>query len=121
MRWSARMTGAELKQLRADLGEAVGQRLSVGDMAKLCGLASANGGDTIRKWEDGAGPSGPVALHLSLLRLANTRHGVPPHLFYAAEDGRAPEPTLRMMMLAEICHRLEIEIPPPVPGFAKQY
>lgn len=32
------MTGAELKQLREDLGEAIGRPLSVGDMAKLCGL-----------------------------------------------------------------------------------
>jgi hypothetical protein len=27
-----------LKQLREDLGEAIGRPLSVGDMAKLCGL-----------------------------------------------------------------------------------
>ena len=32
------MTGPELKQLRTDLGEAIGRRLSVNDMTKLCGL-----------------------------------------------------------------------------------
>ncbi len=114
-------TGPELKQLRADLGEAVGKRLSMADMAKVVGLAPANGADTWRKWEDGAGPSGPVAVLLSLLRFASTRYGIPSHLFYAAEDGRSPVPTLRMMMLVEICHRLEIDIPPPMPGFANRY
>lgn len=60
------MTGDELKQMRHDLGEAIGRRLSVADMAKLCGLAPANGADTWRKWEEGAGPSGPVAALVSL-------------------------------------------------------
>jgi len=35
-------------------------------MAKLVGLAPANGGDTWRKWEDSAGPSGPVATLMSI-------------------------------------------------------
>ena len=65
------MTGPELKQLRADLGGAIGRRLSVNDMAKLCGLAPKNGGDTWRKWEEGDGPSGPVAALLSILCYAN--------------------------------------------------
>lgn len=64
------MTGAELKQLRDNLGGAIGRRISTADMAKICGLAPGNGADTIRKWEDGAGPSGPVSSLLSLLRLA---------------------------------------------------
>jgi hypothetical protein len=66
------MTGDELKQLRADLGEAIGRRLSDSDMAALIGLADPkrNGKDTYRKWEDGAGPSGPVTTLLSLFRLA---------------------------------------------------
>ena len=34
------MTGAELKQLRVDLGDAIGRTLSASDMAKLCGLAT---------------------------------------------------------------------------------
>ena len=55
------MTGPELKQLRHDLSETIGRRLSVADMAKLCGLAPLNGADTWRKWEEGNGPSGPVA------------------------------------------------------------
>ena len=64
------MTGSELKDLRHSLGDAIGRRLSLADMAKLCGLAPANGADTWRKWEDGAGPSGPVAALMSILRLA---------------------------------------------------
>ncbi|MBR0693627.1 hypothetical protein [Bradyrhizobium lablabi] len=61
------MTGEELKQLRHDLGEAIGRRLSVADMAKIVGLAPRNGADTWRKWEEGDGPSGPVAVLMSLI------------------------------------------------------
>ena len=50
------MTGPELKQLRADLSEAIGKGLTAADMAKLCGL-SEGGADTIRRWEV-SGPSG---------------------------------------------------------------
>ncbi|CAN7379129.1 hypothetical protein LJR220_003373 [Bradyrhizobium sp. LjRoot220] len=71
------MTGPELKQLRHDLGDAIGRRLTLADMAKLCGLAPANGADTMRKWEDGAGPSGPVGALLSLLAYASDRHPIP--------------------------------------------
>ena len=45
------MTGAELKKLRSHLGEAIGQPLSVADMAKLCGRPPGDGADTIRKWD----------------------------------------------------------------------
>lgn len=56
------MTGAELKALRYAIGEAVyGNGLTLAETAKLCGLAPANGADTMRKWEEGEGPSGPVA------------------------------------------------------------
>jgi hypothetical protein len=63
------MTGAELRHIRAYLGEVVGDNLSYTDMAYLCGLTDPerNGKDTYRKWEDGVGPSGPVAALLSLL------------------------------------------------------
>jgi hypothetical protein len=64
------MTGDELKDLREELGHAIGRRLSTADMAKIVGLAPANGADTWRKWEAGAGPSGPVAAQLELLQLA---------------------------------------------------
>jgi hypothetical protein len=39
------MTGPELKQLRADLGKAIGKGLTAADMAKLCG-PSEGGADT---------------------------------------------------------------------------
>lgn len=63
------MTGAEMKDIRHGLSEAVGRRLSLADMAKLVGLKDpdGNGRETYRKWEDGDGPSGPVAVLLSLL------------------------------------------------------
>lgn len=63
------MTGDEFKAARFAIGNAVGDRLSFLDMAALCGLAdpAGNGKDTIRKWEDGDGPSGPVATLLTFL------------------------------------------------------
>jgi hypothetical protein len=61
------VTGPELKQLREDLGETIGRPLSVGDIAKLCGLPPETGPDTIAKWEAGAGPDGPVAALLSFV------------------------------------------------------
>ena len=54
------VTGSEFKQLRIDLGEAIGRPITLADMAKLCGLEAADGADTIRRWEV-TGPAGPVA------------------------------------------------------------
>ena len=68
------MTGAELKQLRKDLGEAIGRPLSVNDFAKLCGLPPESGGGTILEWENGYGPIGPVAALLSLLAVGSSDH-----------------------------------------------
>ncbi len=69
------MTGAELKQLRKDLGEAIGRALSAADMAKLCGLPRESGADTIRRWEV-TGPSGPVAARLRVLAMASDRYPI---------------------------------------------
>jgi hypothetical protein len=70
------MTGPELKQLREDLGEAIGRPLSADDMAKLCGLAPGNvGADTIRKWEV-TGPSGAIAELLGILAMASERYPI---------------------------------------------
>jgi hypothetical protein len=69
------VTGQELKQLREDLGEAIGQPLTVADMAKLCGLPEADGANTIRKWEV-TGPSGPVAELLRILAMASDRYPI---------------------------------------------
>ena len=68
------MTGPELKQLRADLGEAIGKGLTAADMAKLCGL-SEGGADTIRRSEI-SGPSGPAAELLCILAMASDRHPI---------------------------------------------
>ena len=68
------MTGPELKQLRADLGEALGRQLSPADMAKLCGLP-ASGAETIRRWEV-SGPSDAVAKQLGILAMASDKHPV---------------------------------------------
>jgi hypothetical protein len=68
------MTGPELKKLRADLGSAIGRQLTVGDMAKLCGLP-AGSADTIRRWEV-SGPSGPAAELLRILAMASEKHPI---------------------------------------------
>ena len=68
------MTGPELKQLRKDLGDAIGRQLSAADMAKLCGLAP-NGADTIHRWEV-SGPSGPATELLRILAMASDRHPI---------------------------------------------
>jgi hypothetical protein len=69
------VTGQELKKLREDLAEAIGQPLTVADMAKLCGLPNAEGANTIRKWEV-TGLSGPVAELLRILAMASDRYPI---------------------------------------------
>jgi hypothetical protein len=69
------VTGAELKQLRIDIGEAIGRPLSAADMSKLCSLPPGNGADTIRKWEV-TGASGPAAELLRILAMASDRHPI---------------------------------------------
>jgi hypothetical protein len=69
------MTGQELKQLREDLGDAIGRPLSVADMAKLCGLAPDTGADMIRRWEV-SGPSKQVSQQLRVLAMASDRHPI---------------------------------------------
>jgi hypothetical protein len=69
------VTGSELKQLRNDLGDAIGKPLSAADMAKLCGLPAGGGGDTIRRWEV-SGPTGPAAELLRILAMASDRYPI---------------------------------------------
>lgn len=69
------MTGAELKQLRDDLGQAIGRSLTTADIAKLCGLPAATGADTVRKWEV-SGHNGPAAEQLRILAMASDRYPI---------------------------------------------
>jgi len=69
------VTGPEFKQLRIDLGEAIGRPLTAADMAKLCGLPQAGGVDTVRRWEV-KGPAGPVAERLRVLAMASERYPI---------------------------------------------
>lgn len=70
------MTGPELRQLRNDLGEAIGRPLSAADMAKLCGLAPGKASaDTIRRWEV-SGPTGPAGELLRILAMASDRYPI---------------------------------------------
>jgi len=68
------MTGPELRQLRDDLGEAIGRSLTAADIAKLCGLPIGSA-DTVRRWEV-AGPSGPAGELLRILAMASDRHPI---------------------------------------------
>ena len=69
------MTGPEFKKLREDLGEAIGRQLTAGDMAKLCGLPTAGGADTIRRWEV-SGPSAQATDLLRVLAMASERYPI---------------------------------------------
>jgi hypothetical protein len=53
------MTGAEVKQIRAALGAALGRRLSQLDLGLMMGLADENAARLVRHSEDdGAGGAG---------------------------------------------------------------
>ena len=69
------MTGPELKKLREDLSEAIGRPLTVADMAKLCGLATNDGVDTVRKWEV-TGPANPARELFRILAMASDRYPI---------------------------------------------
>src|SRR5215475_9808162 len=71
----SRMTGPELKQLRADLSDSLGKELSAADMAKLCGLPAAGGADTIRRWEV-RGPTAAATKVLRVLAMASERYPI---------------------------------------------
>jgi hypothetical protein len=68
------MTGPELRQLRQDLGDAIGRDMSVADMAKLCGLEPGSA-DTVRRWEV-SGPGGTAAELLRILAMASDRYPI---------------------------------------------
>jgi hypothetical protein len=95
------MTGAQLKQLREDLGEAIGRPLSVNDIAKLCGLPPNSGGDTIRDWENGDGPIGPVVALLSLLAVGSDRYPIDEEIISESDAA-----FYRAMMRAGIIRRI---------------
>jgi hypothetical protein len=105
------MTGPELKQLRQDLGDALGRPLSAADMAKLCGLTGGAGADTIRKWEV-TGPSGPAGELLRILAMASDRYPILENFnvfdrFNIAEKQRpARREAFREQMRAEVRRRL---------------
>lgn len=105
------MTGPEFKQLRADLGEAIGRPLTAADMARLCGLPQAGGADTIRRWEV-KGPTGPVAERLRILAMASERYPILEkfNVFdrhdVAEKDRPAARALFRSKMREEVLERL---------------
>jgi hypothetical protein len=54
------MRAPELKQLRQDLGDAIGRILSTADTARLCGFEASGGADMVHRWEV-SGPGGTAA------------------------------------------------------------
>lgn len=105
------VTGPEFKQLRIDLGDAIGRSLTAADMARLCGLPEAGGADTVRRWEV-KGPSGPVAERLRVLAMASERYPIPEkfNVFdrhdIDARDRPARRAELRDRMREEVLERL---------------
>ena len=105
------MTGQELKQLREDLGDAIGRPLSAADMAKLRGLAPDSGANMIRRWEV-TGPTRPVAEQLRILAMASDRYPILENFnvfdrFNIAESERpARREAFRDQMRDEVRHRL---------------
>jgi len=69
------MTGPELKQLRADLSDAIARKLTAADMAKLCALPEKGGADTIRRWEV-SGPTLAATKVLRVLAMASERYPI---------------------------------------------
>lgn len=105
------MTGPEFKQLRNDLGDAIGRPLSASDMAKLCSLPPGDGATTIRRWEVG-GPGGTAAELLRILAMASDRHPILENFnvfdrFNIPEKDRpARKQAFRDMMRDEVRRRL---------------
>jgi DNA-binding transcriptional regulator YiaG len=106
------VTGPELKKLREDLAEAIGQKLTVADMAKLCGLPDADGANTIRKWEV-TGPNGPVSELLRILAMASERYPILDNFNvfdrYNIDEKERParRDAFREQMRAEVRRRLD--------------
>src|ERR1700704_751150 len=105
------MTGQELKQLREDLGDAIGRPLSAADMEKLCGLAPDTGANMIRRWEV-PGPSKQSSEQLRILAMASDRHPILENFnvfdrFDIAESERpARREAFREQMRGEVRRRL---------------
>ena len=105
------MTGQELKQLRKDLGDAIGRQLSAADMAKLCGLVPDTGANMIRRWEV-SGPTRQIAEQLRILAMASDRYPILENFnvfdrFDIAESERpARREAFREQMRGEVRRRL---------------
>ena len=104
------MKGSELKQLRIDLGEAIGRSLTTADMA--CGLPPGDGVATILGWEV-RGPSGTAAELLRILAMASDRHPILEsfNVFYRFDIDEKDRPArmaeFRKMMQQEVLRRLD--------------
>nr|WP_233286938.1 hypothetical protein [Bradyrhizobium oropedii] len=61
--------------MREHLGEALGRKLTVADMAKLCGLTADGGAEKLRKWEV-TGPTPKVAGLLRILAMASEHYPI---------------------------------------------
>lgn len=95
------MTGPELKQLRADLSEAIGKEMTAADMAKLCGLPAAGGADTIRRWEV-KGPTASATKVLRVLAMASERYPILDHFnVFDRHDVREPDRPARRAAFRE--------------------
>jgi hypothetical protein len=69
------VTGAEFKQIREDIGKAIGRNLSNADMARLCNLPAQGGSETVVKWQV-TGPPDSSAELLRILAMSSDRHPI---------------------------------------------
>nr|WP_165446038.1 hypothetical protein [Bradyrhizobium uaiense] len=100
-----------MKKLREHLGEALGRKLTVADMAKLCGLTADGGTEKLRNWEV-TGPTPKVAGLLRILAMASEhypilekfdvfdRHDVP------VKERAARRQAFREQIRDDVCKRL---------------
>ncbi|WP_426411111.1 hypothetical protein [Bradyrhizobium ganzhouense] len=105
------MTGPELKQLRADLSDAIARKLTAADMAKLCALPEKSGADTIRRWEV-SGPTQAATKVLRVLAMASERYPILEKFDIfdrhdvRVEDRPAKRAAFRAQMRDEVLRRL---------------
>ena len=104
------MTGPEFKQLRNDLGDAIGRPLSAPTW-RNCVVFSRRRRHTIRRWEV-SGPGGTAAELLRILAMASDRHPILENFnvfdrFNIPEKDRpARKQAFRDMMRDEVRRRL---------------
>jgi hypothetical protein len=100
------MHGLEVTRIRKSLGEVVGRPLSERELGMMLGLPEPEAETTVRKWEEGDGPSGSAAVALWLLAFSTDDDHPPPHVLAEGADytppGAKPDVAFKAMMSAVV-------------------